>query len=161
MNDNITDTFSKHLIDIILDMAGILLKREGETYKDNEEISSFGVSSVVAYIGDIKGRVLIDMEGELAVEIAKRIMREEYRSPKENMVLSAISELNNIIAGNGVTELNDKLNLKLRLAPPIVFTGRDVTIAVPKLSSHSIMYNTEFGKIRLNVAFEGGEGYGC
>ena len=64
------------------------------------------------------------------------------------MVLSLVSEVNNIISGNAITGINNEFLMDLRLAPPVVFAGRDLVISIPRLRSFSSWGETEFGRIR-------------
>ena len=80
-----------------------------------------------------------------------------FTSVKDNLVLATISEMNNIISGDGLTILNNSYNLGLRLAPPIVFTGKGTVICIPKIHPNSIDFmSPKYGKLKLNIAFEGG-----
>lgn len=92
----------------------------------------------------------------MALAIAKSITGTDYDSVKEYLVLASIQELNNIIAGDGITKLNNQYTLGLRLAPPIVFTGKDTVISIPKIEPASIDCVTTYGKLKVNLAFEEG-----
>ena len=144
-----------HSVQSIMDqMANIRVEFEGEQFTENDEIISFGVSSIITFAGKVKGRLLIDMEKSLALAIAENITGTKYTSANEYMVLASISELNNIIAGDSVTQLNNQNGLGLRLAPPIVFTGKDTLICIPRISSISLNCMTKYGKMKVNAAFE-------
>lgn len=149
-------SFVNSIKDIMMQMANIKLEPQGDFTIGNDEIISYGFSSIIAYTGKIKGRLLIDMEQSLALAIAKNITGTDYASEREAMVLAAISELNNITAGDSITKLNNGFSLGLRLAPPIVFTGKDIVICVPKIDSLSMEFAALQGKLRLNIAFERG-----
>lgn len=157
LNIKLTQPFIDSAQNIIKDMAGIELEVSGYFYPDIEDIISFGVSSIITFIGKIRGRLVLDMDPKLALKIAENINSEKYgNNVKEMIVLASISELNNVIAGNANTYLNNHYSLELRLAPPIVFTGIKPIICIPKITSESIDCYTKFGRLRLNVAFEGG-----
>ena len=75
------------------------------------------------------------MEPGLALSMAGAVLGEEYGDVKDPMVLSLVAEVNNIISGNAITGINNELLMDLRLAPPVVFVGRDVVISIPRLRS--------------------------
>lgn len=139
---------------IMMQMANIEVQIGNAFYDESDEIVSYGISTIVSCIGKVKGRILLDMDQGLATTVTQNITGLFYNTAKNNMVLAAVSELNNTIAGDGVTSLNNKYSLGLRLAPPIVFTGKDTVIALPKLSSVSMDCLTKYGKMKINIAFE-------
>ncbi len=140
--------------EIINQMTGIEVLVNDALHSEGEEVVSKGVSSIIAYAGKVKGRLLLDVEGELAITMGKTLTGHHYTSAKEFMVLSSVSEVNNIIAGRAITELNNKYSLDLRLSPPIVFTGKDAVISIPKLYSISVNCSTRYGSLKVNIAFE-------
>lgn len=146
--------FMQSVQSILMEMANINMDFDGEYYAESDEITSYGVSSIISYSGKLKGRLLIDLEKTLALKIAENITGTTYTSTNEYMVLASISELNNIIAGDGITKLNNSFNYGLRLAPPIVFSGKETVICIPKISSVSVNCITPFGKMKVNAAFE-------
>jgi chemotaxis protein CheX len=154
MDLNLYEPFMESIQSILMQMANVQLERDGEYISENDEIISYGVSSIIAYSGKLKGRLLLDLDKELALKIAENITGIKYASTHEYMVLASISELNNIVAGDGITKLNNRYSYGLRLAPPIVFTGKDTIICIPKISSVSLNCKTIFGKIKINAAFE-------
>ena len=156
MEYRIDQVFFESTRSILKEMAGISLERQDQEAEDIKEITSLGVTSIIAFAGKKKGRLVIDMEKELALTIGKNLMMEEYESERDPMVLAAVSELNNTIAGDANTKLNNEHNWSLRLAPPVVMAGKDAIISIPKLPSVTIRGNTSYGSIQMNVAFEGG-----
>lgn len=141
---------------IIKEMLDLDIKGMDSLKEEPGEIHSMGVSSIITFAGTRKGRLLIDMEPGLALYVANTLLGEEYDNIKNQMVLSTVSEINNIVSGDAVTQLNNSYSMSLRLAPPIVFTGQDVIISIPKISSLSSWGDTDYGRIRINIAWEGG-----
>lgn len=119
------------------------------------EIEAYGISSIISFTGKIKGRILIDMEHQLALHLARMITGDDYPTAYNEMVLETVAELNNTISGDLVTNLNNNHGLKLWLSPPIVFIGEQVVIAVTRLTSTSLLCRTEHGKLLFNIALEG------
>ena len=139
----------------ILAMAGLDLEVTGAFSFENEEIASLGVTSIITCTGKLKGRFLIDMEPALALALAQNITGASYSDIKDPMVMATVSELNNIISGSAISVFNNTYGLNLWLAPPIVFAGKNTVICIPKISSSSIDCATRYGKLKLNIAFEG------
>jgi chemotaxis protein CheX len=156
INQRLTQPYLESAQGVLQDMAGIEIEPGGYFYPDHNDIVSYGVASIITFMGKIKGRLLLDLDPELAIQIARNINDEEFTNTKEFMVLTTISEVNNVIAGKANTLLNNTFSLGLRLAPPIVFTGKKPIVCIPKLNSESIDCYSKYGRLRINVAFEGG-----
>lgn len=156
MEPQLTQAFLISAQNMIMQMTGIKSKVIRDFLPEKDEYVSFGVGSIISITGKIKGRLLLDMEPTLALGVAETVMGEKYRSVKERMVLASISELNNIIAGDANTYLNNQYHLSLRLAPPVAFAGHNPLVCIPKIASASAECSTSYGLLRINVAFEGG-----
>jgi chemotaxis protein CheX len=156
MDDKLYRPFCLSTGEIIREMSEIDIVGMDSLKEEPGEIHSMGVSSIITFAGTRKGRLLIDMEPGLALYVANTLLGEEYDNIKNQMVLSTVSEINNIVSGDAVTQLNNSYSMRLRLAPPIVFTGQDVIISIPKISSLSSWGDTDYGRIRINIAWEGG-----
>lgn len=156
INQQLTQPYFDSAQNVLQDMAAVKIEPGGYFYPDHNDILSYGVASIITFMGKIKGRLLIDMDPELALEIARNINDEQFNNTKEFMVLTTISEVNNVIAGKANTILNNNFSLGLRLAPPIVFTGKKPIVCIPKINSESIDCYSKHGRLRINVAFEGG-----
>lgn len=161
MDTTFITAFTEKTITTFEKMADVKLITDGEVCKDNNDITSLGVTSIISFAGKGKGRLILDMETNLALQIGKNIIAEDFNSVKDEMLLATIGELNNTIAGAAITDINNAFSMSLRLSPPIEFTGRDVVIAIPKINSVSNTYRTEYGKLKINIAFEGGSFDGC
>lgn len=147
--------FAKSVQEMIRQMAGIEVGFEGDFYDETEELTSLGVSSVISFAGKIRGRLVLDMEPALALAFAGKINDREFTTEREVMVLMSVSELNNIVAGDANTYLNNQFHLGLRLAPPVVFAGNKAIIHTPRIPSASLSCITPYGKLKVNVGFEG------
>ena len=116
-------------------------------------VSSKGVAIVVGITGKIKGRFLLDMCLDTAVELAKIF---DPHSNDEDFALFSIAEFGNILSGGAITMINDKFKgTGLRLAPPSIFTGTNSKIFSPNLKAVLLSYTTRFGKIDFHIGFEG------
>ncbi len=148
--------FLKLARETVQSMANLKLDVVGAVNSESEEIVSMGVTSIITCTGKMKGRCMLDFEPELALALAQNITGTAYTNVKDPMVLATVSELNNIISGGAISSLNNAYGLNLWLAPPIVFSGKNCIICIPKLASASINCTTLYGKLKINIAFEGG-----
>ncbi|HEY8499050.1 MAG TPA: chemotaxis protein CheX [Clostridia bacterium] len=148
--------FIRSICDTFALMANIKVYIEGAFSSETEEIVSYGVSSIINYTGRIKGRFLLDMQPSVALTLTQNILGEYYSNVRDEMVLATISEMNNVIAGNAVSALNNRYSLGLWLSPPYIFTGKNAVIMLPRIQSASVGCNTLYGKLKVNIAFERG-----
>lgn len=116
-------------------------------------IKSFGITVAVGMIGRHSGRFLIDMAEDMAIEITKLITFGESSSVEDAVMF--LSESANIISGNACSLLNGlHQSLGLRVSPPMVFRGNDLTVSIAGMESRSYAIKTDFGKIFMNVGFK-------
>lgn len=156
MDRRLSVIFQNSMEEIFEEMTGIKLVQQGEIYNDDNEVSSLGVASILNFSGAFKGRFLIDMEGQVALQGTEYLFGSPFSQVRDVTVLGVLSEMNNTITGHAITKINNIHGSNLRLAPPIVFTGSQVLIAIPKLTSVSVDYMTSYGRVKMNLAVEGG-----
>jgi len=156
MDSRLVTPYIESTVQIIRQMTGIEVTEISEPMPGSGEILAYGVTSVIAFAGTIKGRLLIDFQPELAVHIIKNLMGEENPVLRDRLMLGCIAEMNNIIAGDANTLLNNEYGLGLRLAPPMVVTGKNMMLASSKVDSVTVLGRTDYGDFKLNIAFQGG-----
>ncbi|MEN8904952.1 MAG: chemotaxis protein CheX [Clostridiales bacterium] len=153
MDMRLIDPFVNSTKNIIEEMTQINIDILEKPYFEDGDMESFGVASVINFSGKMRGRFLIDISKSLSNEIVY-CMLEEKLNLKDRMYVAAISEMNNTITGDANTFLNNEYHLGLRLAPPIVFTGRKVVISASKIDSFSVKGKTKYGEFKLNIGFQ-------
>lgn len=147
--------FKEALLDAVNKMTKTLLTYKQEHVPD-EEFRSRGLTVIIGIIGKFSGSLLIDLSKETAFNLVGAMMRSE---PKNNeQVTAALGEFTNILAGNACSLLN-KLDKAygLRVSPPSVLQGDGVVIARPNFKTISVLADTNYGEILLNVGFSGSE----
>ncbi|MDD3570597.1 MAG: response regulator, partial [Lachnospiraceae bacterium] len=113
-------------------------------------IKSFGITVAVGMIGRHSGRFLIDMSEDMAIAITKIVTFGESSSVEDAVMF--LSETANIISGNACSLLNGlNQSLGLRVSPPLVFHGKDLSVSITGMESKSYAIKTDFGEIFMNV----------
>ena len=116
-------------------------------------IKSYGINVAVGMIGRHSGRFLIDMSEDMAIEITKLVTSGESSSVEDAVMF--LSETANIISGNACSLLNGlNQSLGLRVSPPLVFHGNDLSVSIAGMESRSYAIKTDFGEIFMNVGFK-------
>jgi len=149
--------FIKAVASVFKDMLGIVVTK-GEPVDEGEEFGSQGFAVIVGFTGGWRGRFFLDMPPTAALRLASILTGEEYASPTEEEVLLSAAEIGNVVCGNAVTAVNDAYpGLNIRLTPPSVFVGDGFSMFNVRLSSYSVLMQTEAGPIKINVAVEEGK----
>lgn len=109
------------------------------------------VSILAGVNGEVEGAVLYGMSTETAKQIAGAMMYMEVAEFDE-MALSALAELGNMVTGNAITALS-KNGYDVDITPPSVVRGTEVVIST-KPPALVVPVNTKFGCIEINVSLE-------
>lgn len=107
------------------------------------------VSIMAGVNGEVEGTVLYGISTETAKKIAGAMMCMEVEEFDE-MSLSALSELGNMITGNAITSLSQN-GYDVDITPPSVVRGIEVEIST-KPAALVVPVNTQFGCIEINVS---------
>lgn len=115
---------------------------------------SRGISVISAIIGKHSGRMILDMDSKTAESLARLLYKREI----DSQILQIVAEFANVVCGNAISILNRKnKNFGLRVAPPTIFYGENLSISTPEIVSKTVIAEMSFGKITLNVGFTRGD----
>ncbi len=154
MYEALVDIFIKSTTDMFEEMTKINISDVSEPVLNSSNTLSLGVTSIVTFAGLIKGRVILDAQQNLVMKMVEAMLKDDSIPEDEKPAVGGIAEINNVITGDAVTNINNMYKLKLRLAPPNVLIGRHV-LSKSDMDSYTITFNTEYGKFRMDVGFEG------
>jgi chemotaxis protein CheX len=109
-----------------------------------------GLAAVVAFKGQIEGRIILDMEPRAAAKIAE-YMAGGVVDPAEPIVPETVCELANMVIGNAVTQLNDR-GFQFRVYPPALLT-EDQCAKIGRDSEATVLsFDTPVGAVHLNIS---------
>lgn len=114
-----------------------------------------GYSTLTRFTGEINGSFLLDMEKTVAEELTKTVFSLETDQVNETMLTAALLEINNMIGGDAITDLNNALRMKLRLVPPVVITDRDVILTTPGSLAVQAKGEIPHGIVSFTVSWHG------
>lgn len=134
--------------DIIMEVLGSVKK--GELYLKETSTPILGVAVLVGIAGDVRGRMLLDMSKETAINISDH-MNGEKSGEFDTMAKSTITELANMIAGLAITKLSN-LGFTFHVSPPTILTGDNMEITSTSIEAVIVPMETEHGLVELNVA---------
>lgn len=149
------EIFKESLLDGINKMAKTLVGYQKEFFCE-KEFDSKGLTIIIGIIGEFSGRMLIDLSMDTASQLTAAIMKKETNTSDE--VIAVIGELANIVSGNACSVLNrTNKAFGLRVAPPTIMYGDSVCITAPGFQTTSVLAETAYGDIMLNVGFQRGD----
>lgn len=109
---------------------------------------------LIGVTGEMRGQVVLSIDEKKACEIASRMMMGMPVPELDDMAISAISELGNMIMGNAATVFSVR-NIGIDITPPTVGrgTGKIYTmytknIAIPLLTDDSEVF------MEMNIAMK-------
>ncbi|MBM7867304.1 response regulator [Heliobacterium gestii] len=127
-----------------------------ELSEQEAEYASLGIAVVIGITGDRAGKMILDCAPETALATACRILRKDSVDDQE--MRYAVAEIGNIIAGHGVSRINDRIGGgNLRLTSPSILCGK-VGIINPKMIGFRTTAQTGEGPWNLLVGFGGASG---
>jgi DNA-binding NarL/FixJ family response regulator len=127
-------------------------------HSSGHKLISHGLAVIIGITGSQQGRIMLDVSMSIAREFAKKLLGTESVSDED--VFNSIAEFANIIAGHGVSQINNLLRdqeFEIRLTPPSVLIGETIAIINPKMASNTITAQMDIGPLYMNVGFVGGK----
>lgn len=134
---------------IIKDICQIELK-VGKPYVKETAFASDSVIIMIGVTGEMRGSVIIALAYNKALEIASNMMMGMPVTELDEMSISAISELGNMIMGNAATILSTK-GVGIDITPPTLCRG-NLTITQSYTKNICIPLSGDDITIELDVA---------
>ncbi len=141
--------FVESSCEIMEEVLGTDIEKE-ELYLKDTTTPILGVAVFIGLAGVVKGRVLIDMSNETAMNIFEQ-MAGEREDVLSEYAKSAITELANMIIGRAITKLHN-LGFTFHMSPPSIVTGDNMEISSPSIEAFIVPLKTSLGRIEVNVA---------
>jgi len=108
-----------------------------------------GLAAFVAFQGQIEGRIILDVEPEVAIRVATYLAGSEV-DPAEPIVPETVCELANMVIGNAVTQLNDR-GYQFKVHPPELLTEEQGAKAGQDAEATILCFETPCGNAYLNI----------
>ena len=149
--DSYVSTYAKVLQEGLQQIAG--LESEIQVQEENSgPLSVSGVAVIIGIVGEPRGRVAFYMDENTMRGFAKAVLQQDEVTDFEAQ--AAVEESGNIIAGHGISRINDVIkDREMRLTPPGLISGTDIKLSNPELIAFNIKAKTSIGDIFMNVGF--------
>ena len=149
--DSYVSTYAKVLQEGLQQIAG--LESEIQVQEENSgPLSVSGVAVIIGIVGEPWGRVAFYMDENTMRGFAKAVLQQDEVTDFEAQ--AAVEEYGNIIAGHGISRINDVIkDREMRLTPPGIISGTDIKLSNPELIAFNIKAKTSIGDIFMNIGF--------
>ncbi|ACA44470.1 chemotaxis protein CheX [Clostridium botulinum] len=125
--------------------------REDVTIKNNVE--SLGILINLGIVGDIKGNIVYNIQGENGKKIASKMMMGLPVEELNEMAQSALSELSNMLTANASINFSN-IGVNVNISTPTLMYGQDIKIKLNTDKILNIKIVADDIPIDVNVAFE-------
>lgn len=120
MNVEYINPFLLSSASVLQSMCGMTLKA-GKPYVKSTQFDTDHVVICIGITGQLSGQVLMDLKKETALDIASRMCMMQITKLDE-LGLSALSELGNMVLGNAATVISTK-GIIIDITPPTIIQG--------------------------------------
>ena len=126
--------------------------RMGDVSMEVEAYRRKGVAAIVVIHGDIEGRVIFDLDGSTAVNVASALSGAPV-SESESLVRETVCELANLVIGNAVTTLNDQ-GFRFKICPPEIHAADSGMSNTEDTEALVMSFDTPSGAVFMNIAMK-------
>ncbi len=120
----------------------------GKTYVLNIPFTSMGIGAIINFSGDFKGKIFLDMKSNAAIELTRMFLRENIEK-FDKLVIDAVSEILNVIAGNIVNKIHRYGNIEITAPRVITKFSKHIDLK----DKNVIIIPLGFNKHIINVSF--------
>lgn len=125
--------------------------REEVTVRNSVE--SLGILINLGIVGDIKGNIVYNIQGENGKKIASKMMMGLPVEELNEMAQSALSELSNMLTANASINFSN-IGVNVNISTPTLMYGQDIKIKLNTDKILNIKIVADDIPIDVNVAFE-------
>ena len=143
--------FVESAIKVLSSTVSEYVKRE-ELFLRPKMCPAMGVTVIVGLAGQISGRVIIDMSRETGLKIAST-MNDETLTEYDELVVSTITELANMITGKAVTWLTE-LGFQFDITPPALFIGDNIQISGNNVEVMVVPIELPQGRLEISIGIK-------
>jgi len=115
----------------------------------SSDLTSLPLTVLIAVAGEVQGIVLYSMSEETAVALASTMLGQPFAS-LDDLALSGIGELGNVITGTAATALAEA-GLISTISPPTVISGQGIKISTLEIRRLVVPLRTQYGTIEVQV----------
>ncbi len=152
MNEKFIDSFINSVTTVMANF-GIKETAVAKIHKRESFTCKYNIITVVGLCGDIKGNVALTMSYDTAKKFASAMMMGMEVTELDEMCVSALGEITNMICGQAIMELST-LNQSLDITPPTIIHGNSMKAIISQVETIGVDINSSIGSFELNLGLE-------
>lgn len=111
------------------------------------------LSIVIGLSGETNGRILLETSVEHGKNIAVAMNFGDELDSEDDLYMY-LAEFSNMFCGRTATYINDKFGKReVWLAPPAIFSAKDLEVVTPHVTSKKAYYDCELGQFIVDTGF--------
>jgi len=151
LNSELINPFINVSVNLMNMICNVKANR-GQIFIRDSTFLSGGVAIIIGIAGEFKGQVFFSMDESTACKIASIMMFGMEVTKLEDIAISAIAELGNMIMGNVSTEFSNN-GVEINITPPSILSGNDISVSSIGMRTICIPLALEsLGKIEIDIA---------
>ena len=109
---------------------------------------------IIGIAGKITGQLIFGFKEDVVKKIAEKMIEQEVDNLDE-LAISAVSELTNVLSGNATINLVEAGSKKLGMSPPSIVMGKSMRIStkINPITRYKVKVES-FGEITLHIALK-------
>jgi chemotaxis protein CheX len=152
MRDKYVEIFINS-ITMILTSFGIEEIASGNSYTKEAFTCKYNLTTIIGLSGNIKGNIALSMPYDTAKKIASIMMMGMEITEIDEMSVSALGEMTNMICGQALMELSSQ-NLSIDITPPTIIHGDKMEAYISQVETIVVDISSSIGSIELNLGLE-------
>lgn len=120
-------------------------------YSKDTFVCKYNFTTIVGLSGCLKGNVALSMHSDTAKKIASAMMMGMEITEIDEMSVSALGELTNMICGQALVEFSSPLT---DLTPPTIIHGDNMKAIISQIETAVVEIISPVGNIELNLGIE-------
>ena len=121
--------------------------------REEVTVKNLGILINLGIVGDIKGNIVYNIQGENGKKIASKMMMGLPVEELNEMAQSALSELSNMLTANASINFSN-IGVNVNISTPTLMYGQDIKIKLNTDKILNIKIVADDIPIDVNVAFE-------
>ena len=144
------------VVESMQETIGRMLGSKTDVYMEEAEESSpikvEDFTVIIGIAGKITGQLIFGFKEETVKNIAQ-VMIEQEVDELDELTMSAVAELTNVISGNATIKLVDAGSKKLGMSPPSIVMGKSMRIStkITPITRYRVKIE-KFGDVILHIA---------
>lgn len=147
--DILFDFCKKSFEEVVLEVTEKVIEAGEECKMQSEN----RLSVVIGLSGETNGRILLETSVEHGKNLAVAMNFGDELDNEDDLYMY-LAEFSNMFCGRTATYINDKFGKReVWLAPPAIFSAKDLSVVTPHVTSRKAYYDCELGQFIVDTGF--------